>query len=63
MSHEWLEKFYASAAQGSDTLALQLIEEIPSDRAQLIHALTNLVNNFRFDQMMNLTQLAQDLGT
>jgi len=63
MSHEWLEKFYASAAQGSDTLALQLIEEIPGDRAQLIHALTNLVNNFRFDQMMNLTQLAQDLGT
>jgi len=40
-----------------------LIEEIPGDRAQLIHALTNLVNNFRFDQMMNLTQLAQDLGT
>ncbi len=63
MSHAWLEKFYASAAQGSDMLALQLIEEIPGDRAQLIHALTNLVNNFRFDQIMNLIQLAQDLGT
>ncbi len=63
MSNEWLEKFYASASQGSDTLALQLIEEIPSDRAPLIHALTNLVHNFRFDQIMNLTQLAQNLGT
>ena len=62
MSNEWLEKLYSSAAQGSDILTLQLIEEIPGDRAQLIHALTNLVNNFRFDQIMNLTQLPQDLG-
>ncbi len=63
MSNEWLQKLYASAAQGSDTLVLQLIEEIPSDQTEFIHALTHLVNNFRFDQIMTLSQLAQDLGT
>jgi PAS domain S-box-containing protein len=62
MSKEWLEKLYSSSAQGSDTLVLQLIEEIPIEQTELIHALTHLVNNFRFDQIMNLTQLAQKLG-
>lgn len=61
MPKHWLEKLYSSSAQGSDTLVLQLIEEIPPDHTEFIHALTNLVNNFRFDQIMNLTQLAQNL--
>jgi len=63
MPKDWLEKFYSSSAQGNDTLALQLIEEIPPDHPELIHALTNLVNNFRFDQIMSFTQLAQDWET
>ncbi|MEX0270672.1 response regulator [Leptolyngbyaceae cyanobacterium UHCC 1019] len=62
MSKDWLEKLHSSAAQGSDTLVLQLIEEIPPDQTEFIHALTKLVNNFRFDQIMTLTQLAQNLG-
>jgi PAS domain S-box-containing protein len=60
---EWLEKLYSAAAQGNDTLALQLIQEIPCDRPELIDALTQLIDDFRFDQIMNLTQLIQDLGT
>ncbi|MBM0740973.1 response regulator [Phormidium sp. CLA17] len=63
MSDDWLEKLYSSAAQGSDILALQLIEEIPPDHTEFIDALTTLVNNFRFDQIMNFIQLAQDLRT
>ena len=56
MPEIWIEQLYQAAAKGSDQRVLHLIEQIPSDRASLAHALTDLANNFQFDQLMALTQ-------
>ncbi|MGB3532321.1 MAG: GAF domain-containing protein [Microcoleaceae cyanobacterium] len=57
MSPEWIEKLHIAAAQCSDLLTTELVEQIPSEHHQLIHALNSLVENFRFDQIMELTTL------
>ncbi|MGQ9873449.1 response regulator [Leptodesmis sp.] len=56
----WLQKLYAAAAQGSDTTLLRLIAEIPPHHALLAQTLTQWVNQFRFDQIMELTQSYPD---
>jgi PAS domain S-box-containing protein len=62
MSIIWLQQLHLAAAQGSDTMLLQLIEEIPAAQAPLANALADLVNNFRFDQIMALSKSAHSSG-
>ncbi len=52
----WVAQLHHAAAQGSDLLLYQLIEQIPKENAPLTFALTDLVDNFRFDQVMELAQ-------
>jgi two-component system, sensor histidine kinase and response regulator len=56
MPSEWLKQLHYAAAQGSDRLAMQLIEQIPQEHGALVKDLTYLVKNFRFDQLMTLTR-------
>jgi signal transduction histidine kinase/DNA-binding NarL/FixJ family response regulator/PAS domain-containing protein len=55
MSAPWSQQVHHAAAQGSDELLLQLLEEIPAPCVQLREHLQQLVNEFRFDQVMELT--------
>jgi len=56
MSTEWVEQLCHAAAQGSDLLIYQLIEQIPQENAALAVALNNLVENFQFDRVTELAQ-------
>lgn len=54
MPQVWLEKVHHAAAQGSDDLLIQLLEEIPETYFELQHHLDQLVNDFHFDQVIEL---------
>jgi len=56
MPQTWLHQMYQAAAQGNDTMLFNLIQQIPTDQALLADALSQLVNSFRFDQIMMLIQ-------
>jgi PAS domain S-box-containing protein len=56
MSSEWLTKIYNAAAQCSDYLILELIEQIPSENAVLNNYLMDLTHNFQFEKIMELTR-------
>jgi PAS domain S-box-containing protein len=56
MPIEWTENLYYAAAQGSDNLILELIKQIPQEISVLSDALSNLVENFQFEQIMALMQ-------
>lgn len=56
MSSEWRQQLYQAAAQGDDAKAERLIAQIPEDQAPLGSALTRLVENYKFDQLMVLAQ-------
>ncbi|MBZ8181296.1 MHYT domain-containing protein [Oscillatoria salina] len=56
MSIEWREKLYNAAAQGSDSLILDLVEEIPQEQANIAKALVDLAENFEFEEIMQLVQ-------
>jgi CheY-like chemotaxis protein len=55
MPAEWVEKIYHAACMGSDENLLELIEQIPQEYFPLVNALSELVYNFGFDQIMELT--------
>jgi two-component system sensor histidine kinase/response regulator len=56
MPLEWTQKLHHAASQGSDRLVLELIKQIPDQHRKLADRLTELVLDFRFDQIINLTQ-------
>jgi CheY-like chemotaxis protein len=49
-------ELHQAAAQADSELALDLIEQIRSEHRTLADALRGLVDNFRFDTLMDLTQ-------
>lgn len=55
MPAEWVEKIHHAACIGSDENLLELIEQIPQENSVLANALNELVYNFGFDQIMELT--------
>ena len=55
MPEEWVEQLYDAAAQCSDILTLRLINQIPLQNTELLQGLKVLVENFRFDLIMELT--------
>jgi len=56
MPANWVQQFYNAVAQGSDTLALELLNSIPSEHSDLIETLTHLLENYQFDRLMELAQ-------
>ena len=62
MSTQWVEQLHHAASQGSDLLICELIEQIPAENAPLAVALTDLVENFRFDLITELAQLSSGLA-
>ncbi|MDX2231787.1 MAG: response regulator [Leptolyngbyaceae cyanobacterium bins.349] len=55
MPHSWLKQMHQAAAQGSDTRLLELVKQMPASYAHLTTPLTQMINNFQFEQIMALT--------
>ncbi|MEB3279169.1 MAG: histidine kinase dimerization/phospho-acceptor domain-containing protein [Lyngbya sp.] len=55
MPGTWIEQLYQSAAQCSDRQLQSLIEKIPPEHSTLAQVLKELVENFRFDVILELT--------
>ena len=62
MPSEWLTQLYQAARQLDAQQVSHLIAEIPAEKAALAQDLTQKVNNFDFEQIMNLAQAAEDEG-
>ncbi len=60
MPREWLAKLYIAALVSDDRQAMELIEQIPQTSAPLAKTLSNLVDNFRLDIIVDLTQAYAD---
>lgn len=56
MPDAWIEDLYSAAIQGSDMLILDLIKQIPDNHSLLTKALTDLVDNYQFDLVMELAK-------
>ncbi|PSF36120.1 hypothetical protein C7H19_14050 [Aphanothece hegewaldii CCALA 016] len=56
MSSEWIQQLHQAAMRVNGKLIEQLIQEIPIEHINLAQALTELVNQFRFDVIVELTQ-------
>lgn len=59
MSPEWLEQCCQAANLGLDQRLLQLIAQIPVTHAAIAGVLSDLVDNFCFDQLITLTHLPE----
>jgi hypothetical protein len=56
MPADWLARLHQAAIQADADLAFSLINDIRAEHEPLADALASLVNNFRFDTLMDLTQ-------
>ncbi|WP_434475128.1 ATP-binding protein [Limnospira sp. PMC 289.06] len=56
MPEYWLDQVYSAAAQGSDLLLLDLIEEIPTQYSNLANTITEWVGSFQFDKVLELVE-------
>ncbi|MEA5471395.1 hypothetical protein [Spirulina sp. 06S082] len=54
MSENWRKRLYDASIQCSDRLISEAIAEIPEEHSHLAIVLTNLVEEFRFDLVMEL---------
>ena len=53
---DWVADLYQAAIQADADSVLNLIDQIRDQNDSLADSLTNLVHNFRFDIIVNLTQ-------
>ncbi|MEG4352227.1 PAS domain S-box protein [Microcoleus sp. LAD1_D3] len=60
MPTDWVVELHRAALCVDDNRILELIEQIPETKANLANALTDLVDNFRIDIIIDLTQLYYD---
>ncbi|HEY9807486.1 MAG TPA: hypothetical protein V6D04_13020, partial [Candidatus Obscuribacterales bacterium] len=56
MSATWREQLHQAATQVDADLVLQLIRQIPPEHDSLALALAELVNHYRFDRLVAITQ-------
>jgi negative regulator of replication initiation len=56
MPPEWVEQLHQAAIRVNAKQILLLVEQIPQSVPHLANALTYLVNNFRFEEIITLTQ-------
>ncbi|MBW4491547.1 MAG: response regulator [Oscillatoria princeps RMCB-10] len=55
MPPEWVAQVGDAASEGSDDRVLELLEQIPAEKAALASALRDLAENFQFGEIMQLT--------
>ncbi|MBE9129575.1 response regulator, partial [Coleofasciculus sp. LEGE 07081] len=55
----WVDELYRAADAIDNEQMFQLIEQIPAEHTPLAHALTDLVNNFRCDRIIDLIEEAK----
>jgi len=55
MPKEWLQQLHQASLRVNSKLITQLIQQIPEEHRTLADNLTNLVNQFRFDIILELT--------
>ena len=60
MSPEWIAQLHQAATRLNAKLVFQVLEQIPQENAPLAEALLDLVDNFRFDLIIELTQSSAD---
>jgi two-component system sensor histidine kinase/response regulator len=60
MPADWVVELHRAALCVDDNRILELIEQIPETKANLAKALRDLVDNFRIDIIIDLTQLYYD---
>ncbi|MDZ8225083.1 hybrid sensor histidine kinase/response regulator [Nostoc sp. ChiVER01] len=60
MPSEWIAQLHQAALRTDEKLIFSLIEQIPEESAPLTNALTDWVNNFRIDKVIDLTQPEQN---
>lgn len=58
MPSQWIQALHHAASQGNDILIQQLAKEIPLENAEIAFALQDLAENFRFDQIIEITGLS-----
>jgi signal transduction histidine kinase/CheY-like chemotaxis protein len=56
MPVEWRQQLQQAATEADEDLILQLLEQIPAQHTVMANALMNLVDEFLFEQIINLTQ-------
>ncbi|MGC9525942.1 MAG: GAF domain-containing protein [Limnospira sp.] len=59
MPPEWREQLHYAAQLGNDLTILSLIEQIPPEQSDLIRGLTAVVENFQFEQLIELFDAPQ----
>ncbi|WP_445633553.1 histidine kinase [Nostoc sp. DSM 114161] len=57
MPGEWITQLHQAALCTDEKLIFSLLEQIPPESAYLANTLTDWVNNFRIDKIIELTQL------
>jgi PAS domain S-box-containing protein len=60
MPFEWVSQVYAAASECSDLLVYKAIDQIPQSHPQLVKALKDLVYQYRFDRVMELTEYTRN---
>ncbi|MFM6182991.1 MAG: hybrid sensor histidine kinase/response regulator [Dolichospermum sp.] len=56
MSHEWILRLYTGSLEANINLVLPLITEIPKTQQFLIRSLTQLINQSKFEQIIDLIE-------
>ncbi len=56
MPLQWLRNIRHAAASCSDDMILELLEQIPPERSQLLRLFRDLANNYQFEKIMELTR-------
>ncbi|WP_341529588.1 ATP-binding protein [Nostoc sp. UHCC 0302] len=60
MPSEWVAQLHHAALCTDEKLIFSLLEQIPEESAHLANTLTDWVNNFRIDKVIDLTQPEQN---
>lgn len=60
MPEEWMENLRQAAIEVDADLIRQLIEQISSSNSYLAQELTRMLNNFEYDEIIELTELADN---
>jgi two-component system sensor histidine kinase/response regulator len=55
MPPEWVAQVGNAASEGSDDKVLELLKQIPAEKAELAGALRDLAENFQFAEIIKLT--------
>ena len=58
MPREWLTKLGQAASKSDEVLIMELLQQIPDEHILLTQALQNKVDDFDFDDIVNLVQQA-----